>query len=817
MQQAGNGFFESRPACFSFNPNHFFIMKISNLVPLLLASFCWLNTAKATTYTVTTTAASGANSLAQAILNANANPGPDLITFNILPAGPQSIVVTSTLVITDDVTIDGSTQPNWTANPIIKIGELYGSIPLLVNTGTANATFKYLDLSRTGTAAGTGLTFESSGNLTVQNCWAKNRVQALEIVGAANVTVTGCDFTDSGAKYAYALRFQSISGTMTVNSNVLGGKMIRGFSMNYISNKTIGGTTGDIQMGTGLKNTKYPFVIQDCSNIAITGLDLAKPGTAAPWGAIVENSALVSVTNCIVTNRNNGININYCSDVTVSGNNLNNTGVALTLNTITGIVNVHSNTIGGGLYLAATPNRTIGATTGDIRLGTGLLNFNITVDYSANTTITGLNLLKNGAQGGWAIVVNHSPNFTATGNKMVNFQVGMVIQGEGNTVAATVTCNNFQLNNVGLWFQGTGSGTRTANNNAFVNNFNALINETNPIQPVDATNNWWGTPSGPGNLTNNVVGANVTTAPVLGAAPGCVNVTDLDNDGYAAPADCNDLNSAIHPGALETCGNGVDENCDGFDAVTFNASSVVVRPDCNGDFGQVTISCTGTPQNFDFVWTSGSATVLDVPAPQTFNLLAGTHTVTVTNDCNLSRVRTVTVTQPAPLTLSVVSVVPWTGGLKKVKLGSTGGTAPKQFNVDGGTYQASVYFYLPPGLYEFGVKDLNDCTELLDATISLAPPPSDDRANATETDLGKIAVWPNPNAGRFSVQLPEAAVGENLFLKICDLAGRTVFEKQAENGSQRQTIQAERLAPGLYFLQVISEGKLLAVEKFVKE
>jgi hypothetical protein len=41
---------------------------------------------------------------------------------------------------------------------------------------------------------------------------------------------------------------------------------------------------------------------------------------------------------------------------------------------------------------------------------------------------------------------------------------------------------------------------------------------------------------------------------------------DKDGDGYNASVDdCNDLNASINPGAIEICGNGVDENCDGVD------------------------------------------------------------------------------------------------------------------------------------------------------------------------------------------------------------------------------------------------------------
>ncbi len=42
--------------------------------------------------------------------------------------------------------------------------------------------------------------------------------------------------------------------------------------------------------------------------------------------------------------------------------------------------------------------------------------------------------------------------------------------------------------------------------------------------------------------------------------PTCV---DADDDGYCADVDCNDGNNAIHPGAHDMCGDGVDGDCDG--------------------------------------------------------------------------------------------------------------------------------------------------------------------------------------------------------------------------------------------------------------
>src|SRR5205807_1501123 len=74
-------------------------------------------------FTVTNTNDSGPGSLRQTILDTNANPGLDTISFCIIGAGVHTISPTSALpTITDTVVIDGYTQPGASPNTLA-VGE----------------------------------------------------------------------------------------------------------------------------------------------------------------------------------------------------------------------------------------------------------------------------------------------------------------------------------------------------------------------------------------------------------------------------------------------------------------------------------------------------------------------------------------------------------------------------------------------------------------------------------------------------------------------------------------------------------------------
>ena len=124
------------------------------------------------TFPVTTTADSGAGSLRQAILSANASPGSDLISFAIPGAGVRTITLASELpTITESVTIDGTTQTGWTGTPLIELNGATagaGSNGLVIMSNST--TVQSLVINRFGTqgqpedAGGAGVVLRGAGN-----------------------------------------------------------------------------------------------------------------------------------------------------------------------------------------------------------------------------------------------------------------------------------------------------------------------------------------------------------------------------------------------------------------------------------------------------------------------------------------------------------------------------------------------------------------------------------------------------------------------------------------------------------------------------
>ncbi|MEX0879782.1 MAG: S-layer homology domain-containing protein [Thermoanaerobaculia bacterium] len=151
-------------------------MRASSLV---LASFLASAVASPATFTVTNADDSGAGSLRQAILDAEANPGLDTIAFNIPGAGVHTITPATQLPqISNPVVIDGYSQPGASPNTdpngfngtlLIEIsGAASAENQNGLNIGAGGSTVRGLVINRfTGLSAGAGnaiFLFSGGGN-----------------------------------------------------------------------------------------------------------------------------------------------------------------------------------------------------------------------------------------------------------------------------------------------------------------------------------------------------------------------------------------------------------------------------------------------------------------------------------------------------------------------------------------------------------------------------------------------------------------------------------------------------------------------------
>jgi parallel beta-helix repeat protein len=131
-----------------------------------LGAFLILLSTQAATLIVSNTGDSGAGSLRQAILDANATNGLDTITFQIPGGGPYTITPASALPsITDAVLIDGTTQPGFVTQPLIELNGVNAGANSGLRLTAPNNTVRGLVINR---FAVDGISIDGGGTNIIQ-------------------------------------------------------------------------------------------------------------------------------------------------------------------------------------------------------------------------------------------------------------------------------------------------------------------------------------------------------------------------------------------------------------------------------------------------------------------------------------------------------------------------------------------------------------------------------------------------------------------------------------------------------------------------
>jgi parallel beta-helix repeat protein len=267
-------------------------MKNKNLYKSLPVIFAWVllilvaqDIFAGQTFTVTNTDDGGAGSLRQAILEANDNPGLDVIAFNISSrsGSPYTIQPTSRLPqISDPVIIDGYTQPGASpntngpgqgSNAVLKI-ELDGSV------AGANSVHGLHIIAGGSTVRGMVINrFSGNGIMIFGNEATGNLVQGNFIGTDFTGTVDLGNLTD-GVQIRGAAN-NIIGGIIAEARNVISGNNVRGISIQGDVNMDGRDATGNLVQGnligtdvTGtaaLGNTHDGVVIRGAANNTIGG------------------------------------------------------------------------------------------------------------------------------------------------------------------------------------------------------------------------------------------------------------------------------------------------------------------------------------------------------------------------------------------------------------------------------------------------------------------------------------------------------------------------------------------------------------------
>jgi len=153
-----------------------------------------------TTFIVANTNDSGAGSLRQAVLDANANPGPDTINFASSLNGGTIVLTSGQLSITDALQING---------PGANLLAVSGNANSRVFSNSSNATIVGLAIEngQVDASVGAGAGILNSGNMTLQDCVITHNsvttsgpvAQGGGIMNTGTLTVFGCTIDNNSA------------------------------------------------------------------------------------------------------------------------------------------------------------------------------------------------------------------------------------------------------------------------------------------------------------------------------------------------------------------------------------------------------------------------------------------------------------------------------------------------------------------------------------------------------------------------------------------------------------------------------------------
>jgi hypothetical protein len=406
-----------------------------------------------TVFTVTSTNDSGAGSLRQAIVDANANPGADEIRFAI-GSGAKTISVVSGALpsITGAVTIDGTTQPGFAGAPLVRLENDTGStsVPGL-DVAAASSVVRGLVV----TGFGNGIALRASNDLVGGAASADRNVISGNATGvyifgtgaSSNVVAgnyIGPDKSGKGAigNHTGVLVVQGAASNTIGPGNVVSGNFIGvdvespGTSSNVVSGNLIGtDAAGSAALGNGV----YGVLILGGASSNTVG------GTSA------------DARNVISGNGSVGVNITGATANVVEGNLLgtDSTGTSALPNRAFGLLldgGASDNLVARNVISGNAEN---GVVLGEFASVTG----NRVEGNDIGTDASGAAALANGLNG---VAIGHGSNANSVERNSIRFNAGAGVLVDGASGDAILRNSIFANGGLGISLVNGGNGSQPA-------------------------------------------------------------------------------------------------------------------------------------------------------------------------------------------------------------------------------------------------------------------------------------------------------------------------------------------------------------------